>query len=103
MTKQFEMYGEKFIPYSEGVDLIYAINTSDNSNVSIRKSDYKPKKTDISIEVNEQDKFGYIRIKSNNVIYVIDDEGKVQAYINSLNTGKTYRTLNDTYFNKCKQ
>lgn len=103
MTKQFEMYGEKFIPYSEGVDLIYAINTSDNSNVSIRKSDYKPKKTDISIEVNEQDKFGYIRIKSNNVIYVIDDEGKIEVYINTLNTGKTYRTLNDTYFNKCKQ
>ena len=98
MTKQFEMYGNKFIPYSEGVDLIYAINTKDNSNVSIRKSDYKPKKTDISIEINEPDDFGTIRIKSNDIIYVIQDDGKVTVYTNTLNHRLKYNKLNKDYF-----
>lgn len=101
MTKQFEMYGEKFIPYSEGVDLIYAINTKDNSNVSIRKSDYKPKKTDISIEINEPDDFGTIRIKSNNIIYVIQDDGNVTVYTNNIGQRITYNKLNEEYF-KCQ-
>jgi hypothetical protein len=99
MTKQFEMYGEKFIPYKKENDIITAINTTNNDIVFIQNiSQYKPKSINVSVEVNKPDKFGTIRLKSNDIIYIINDEGQIEVHINTLNRRVTYNKLNKEYF-----
>lgn len=99
MTKQFEMYGDKFIPLLQEGNILRVINLSNNTqqyieNINNYKS--KMKTTDISIERSKIDT-RIPRIKSGDFIYIVQDNITVYKKLTKL-----YSDVNNRYFNKCK-
>jgi hypothetical protein len=92
MTKQFEMYGEKFIPLLQEGNVLRIINLSNNTqqyieNINSYKS--KIKTTDILIERSTKD-IAIPRIKSGGNIYIVQGNDvsvypKLSKYYNSVN------------------
>jgi predicted transcriptional regulator len=106
MTKQFEIGGNNYIPLYKKDNLLYSINLKDNNNVvaielkNLTKR-YNVNTTNISVEKSDKD-VDITRIKSEGIIYVVINNDIKAVITNTLNTAITYKTLNDTYFNKCK-
>jgi hypothetical protein len=109
MTKQFEIGGNKYIPLYKKDNLLYTIVITNKNEIEIAPIELKLlnkitniKTTNILVEKSDKD-VDITRIKSEGLIYVVIDNRIVGIYSNILNTAITYKTLNDTYFNKCKQ
>ena len=99
MTKQFEMYGDKFIPLLQEGNILRVINLSNNTQQYIENiNNYKSKmKTiDISIERSKIDT-RIPRIKSGDFIYIVQDNITVYKKLTKL-----YSDVNNRYFNKCQ-
>ena len=96
MTKQFEMYGEKFIPLLQEGNVLRIINLSNNTqqyieNINSYKS--KIKTTDVLIERSKKD-IAIPRIKSGSNIYIVQGD-KVSVYPK---LSKFYNSVNKDYF-----
>lgn len=96
MTKQFEMYGEKFIPLLQEGNVLRIINLSNNTqqyieNINSYKS--KIKTTDVLIERSKKD-IAIPRIKSGGNIYIVQGD-KVSVYPK---LSKFYNSVNKDYF-----